>query len=310
MQTRSRTLYYRRASWINQNPPSLQDVLDEAHAHLSTTSERTFSYQEGKTVGLAWKQKRNSHALGHLAYFVPDQPTSLVPIPSGHASDDTDEHPPPPGTNFLEGDIFYLVRDDQVLLCPSETREAALSAYFESLVDRRLGRSLAAAMSLEPVAQYDKVRLLEQEGVKKLRLKASLYEASVDHLERTTVRKTLLGTFTDTLRDLFRGDEELQDIEAKENLMVRLEISFDSRKRGGRLGKRRIEEIADKVVRDGEKEGFSIVTGTGKILTPEEIRLSKQAYIRAHGRSVDRDDAWRKLEEYYRDLARAGALVQ
>jgi hypothetical protein len=106
------------------------------------------------------------------------------------------------------------------------------------------------------------------------------------------------------------NDQSLQEIQEAENLTVRLEISFDARKKGGEVGRKRIEKTADKLIADDEEQGFKIVTGSGKTLSATQIRVSEKTVLPAHGKSVIRTAAWSKLSEYLQELKASGILEQ
>ena len=306
---KSRTLFYRRACWkpgVPEARAGFQTLVASAHKKRGSTEKRTFDYVEAsKIVGIRWDE-RNDFFLGHVAHFVPDQPTSLVPLPSTKKVDQTSEYPPPKGTNYLDGDLMFLVHEDHVVICTSGTTEAVLGGYLETLA-REVGiPSLAARVSLEPVAEVDVVNLLRDEGVKRIFLDSSLYEATLDYEERT-IRRRIFKKLSDEYLALFAEDEDLSEISEKENVSVRLEIRFDTRK-GDKIGRRRIEDTAKRIIDESEDEGFSIVTGSGKTIRPSEIRLSKQVKLKPSGNSVDVDDAWEKMMEYYADLQASGAL--
>lgn len=162
-----RTLTYRRAIWTSRTANrKLEDYVRLIHQRLKTTETRTFEYSEGQIQGLAW-QPRNGLVLVHVAQYVPRGSTSLVPLPSTEPASDTRELAPPGNTNFLRGDIMFLVAGDHLLMCPSGAREAVIGAYLESASEKLDLGSWAAQCSLEPVADISKIRLIRTEGVKK-----------------------------------------------------------------------------------------------------------------------------------------------
>lgn len=308
MDLKQRTLFYRRAHWSRRTDNPLESLLSTIHNRYRSTKSRTFDYHGGKLQGLSWTEKHNVW-LGHVAYYLPGQTASLVEEPSNRERGKTSEYPPPEGTDYLEGDLLFLVSDNHVILCPSGIREASLNAYLTEIIRKHLGQPDFAGMMLEPIANINKVRTIQKSGVKSILLEATAYEASMLHSERKTIRKTLMGNIAETLASLFEGDESLESIHEKENLAVRLEISFDQRRKGGEIGKERIGQVAQSILEEGESEGFTIITGDGHAITAEEIRLSKRVKIKAFGRTVDRDEAWDELLNYFYDLRSSGGLT-
>ncbi len=257
-------------------------------------------------------QQGNNGLFFHLASYTPHQPTSLVPFPSRAKSKETSPEPPPDKHNYMEGDIFFMISGNHIVLCPSGARESVALSYINHALRKSGKEKHITRFSIEPVAKIDKVKLLQQEGVKKVALNASLYEASVEYTERKTTKMNLLNGVAEEVLALFAKDnnQELQSISDMENLSVKLELSFDSRKKGGAVGRERLEKTANMLISDDEDQGFSIVTGSGKRLTADEIRISDKVKLAPHGNSVFRSSARDALEQYLVDLNDSGMLEQ
>ena len=302
-----RTLFYRRVIWFEDAKRNLQSFVDTAHKKLNTTQSRTFKHNDVEIQGLSIQSGKHGSFI-HIAAYVPDQSTSLVPTPSKAKSKQTDTEDPPDNYNFMEGDVFIYIVKNNLIICPSGARETVAFSYLQKLLHYGGHSNIAGDFEVEAVANIDKVKLLKKEGVKKIKLNSSLFEASVDYMERKTAKMTMLNSVAKEFMDIFAKDrnKDLQSIEDLENLSVKVEISFDSRKKGGKLGRERIEKAAGKLV--NEDEGFSIVTGDGKTLTPEEVRISQKIKLTSHGNSVFRTDVLSSAEGYYEELKEAGVL--
>ena len=310
--TKTRTIFYRRVAWVDGKANnSLEKHLKKAHDSLQTTHERTFPHADGEVQGLI-VEPRNEGLFFHLALYTPHQPTSLVPFPSKAKSKETTPKSPPDEHNYMDGDIFFIVSKNHIVLCPSGARESVAISYINHALRKGGMDNLITKFSIEPVAQIDKVKLIQQEGVKKVALNASLYEASVEYSERKTTKMNILNGVAEEILALFAKDNnlELQNIGDMENLSVKLEISFDSRKKGGELGRQRLDKTASMLINDDEDQGFSIITGSGKKLTADEIRISDKFKLSPHGNSVFRADAKEALITYLADLKESGMLEQ
>lgn len=309
--SKSRTLFYRRVDWVNGKGDSLEKYLSKAHNSLNTTSDRTFQHSDGEIQGLAI-QHGDSGILVHLAFYTPKQHSSLVPVPSKAKSKNTSSIAPPEKHNYLDGDIFFLVKGNHIVLCPSGARESVALSYINQVLRKQAPENVVTRYSIEPVAKIDKVKLLQQEGVKKIALNSSLYEATMAYTERTTTKMSLLNSVAEEFLGLFKkdSDKELQNLGEMENLSVKLEISFDSRKKDGELGRQRLQETANMLISDEEDQGFTIITGGDNRLTADEIRISDKVSLTPHGNSVSRQSAFEALKIYMQDLYEAGVLEQ
>ena len=306
---KQRTLYYRRAVWTGRRQ-NLQKYLIDAHKHRGTTKQRTFQYGDGEIEGINWKQSNNSF-LFHITEYVPHQPTSLVPFPSAAKTDKTSEFSPPSSNHFLEGDIFCFLKNNHLLLCPSGAREAVAESYIQYMLRADGNGALLTSFEITPIIDLDRYRYIRQHGVKRIELNSSLYEATVDYEERRNIRQTLLKEFSDSFISLFKNDpkSELRDITDKENLSVKLIISYDKRGHGD-VGWQRMIKAGSQLARSDEDEGFKIVTGDDQAFSADEIRIKEKVKINSFGKSIDRESAWEALEEYYEQLRSTGALQQ
>lgn len=309
--TKNRTLFYRRVVWYDEHPKDLESLLMSAHQILTTTEKRTFSHNDVEIQGMKIKHDDKVGFFCHVASYIPGQQTSLIPAPSAVKENDPLPQSPPIKHNFMEGDIFFLVNGDHIVLCPSGVRETIAVTYISNILQNSVNEGMVPRYSIEPIADINKIKLLHQEGVKSIVMDSSLYDASLQYMERKTFKETLLAKMAKEFLALFSADndKELREIDKKENLTVRLEISYDSRKKGGAIGKKRIESAANKLIND-EDDGFSIITGTGKRITSDEVRLSEKEQIKIHGKSISRADAWGKLDEYLHSLKTMGMLEQ
>ena len=308
--TKNRTLFYRRIIWHDSPRRKLEDILIKAHEILTTTKQRTFPYHEAEIQGMKIKHDKDNCFHCHVASYIPGQSTSLVPRPSIEKENNTRVQEPPRNEDFMEGDVFFLVDGDHIIICPSGVRESIASAYISNVIQNAFPDGSIPFYSIEAIADVNKVHLIQQEGVRKIILSSSLYEASYDYMERKTVKQTLLSTAAREILALFSddSDKKLTEADDKENLTVRLEISYDSRKKGGNIGKKRIESTANKIIHDDDVDGTSIITNTGKRMTPDEVRISEKVQIKIHGNSISRTDAWEKLDQYLFELMDSGLL--
>lgn len=304
---RQRTIYYRRVQWFSAGNHNLQKYIDRGYSHLHTTALRVFDYHEGQLQGINYRQSDNSAAsLLHVTYYVPKQPTSLVPDPASVKASETIEKNPPPKHSYMDGDVFLLIKDNDVILCSSGAREGAAKHYLSEI----LGKSgVDESFELEQVANVDKLELLQKEGVKRIRLGASVFRASLDRVQRHTKTTELMGKVADEIMSIFgRVDmNNMDELKSYDNLRVKLEISFDERKKGGELAAASLAAAGCSMI-DSEDKGFTIETRKGNQLTSEDIKVSKKVVLNEHGNSVSCQHAWQEMQEYYTELDNAGVL--
>ncbi|MEW5894454.1 MAG: hypothetical protein AB1650_01665 [Candidatus Omnitrophota bacterium] len=304
MDTKKKTLFYRRAIWQNKHE-SLQRLLAEAHHQYGTTAQRSFIYSDGEIQG-AYIKIDNASIFCQVTYYVPKQLAALIPIPSETTFNDVTTIAPPKNNNYMEGEIFFMVNNNDLVLCPSGVRESVAIEYIKEILKRSYRDDIDLFYSIEPVADFDKYRLLQREGVKKISLNAALYEASVNYSDRHSAKKMFFNDITNDIRSLFLkdSDEDLRHIDQKENISLKLELSFDSRKKGGQVGKKRMLGLSKKLM--DQDNGFSITTAKGNVITAEDMRLKMKVEIPVQGKSLSREAVFNCLGHYYKELTRTG----
>lgn len=307
--TKQKTLYYRRAAWLAPVQDTLEGLLRAASERLTTTADRTFNYIDGEMQGMTIEAASRGLLL-HVALYVPNQSRSTVPNPSRRRSSNANTEPPPEQHSFMDGDIFFLVNGNHIVLCPSGAREAVAIEYMESMLKTSGLADLVNQYKVVATADANMLALIHREGVKKINFDATLYDATMKYNERKTTQNTFLNTMKDEFFSLLSSDADRSDAESDmENLSVAVELKNDRRARRGRLASGPLDSIARSVIED-EDEGFKIVTGSGKELTRQSLRVRKRVTLPVHGSSVFRSSAFQELENYFRELESSGMLQQ
>src|SRR5947207_1470496 len=134
LETRQRKMYYRRTAWLN-NQNNLEALLVDAHKHLPHTEDRTFDHSEGSIEGL-YVEERSGGLFFHVGYFIPKQAASLISLPSKTKTEKATIQHPPATKNYLQGDIFFLVKADHLVLCPNGLREQAAITYIKEVLNK------------------------------------------------------------------------------------------------------------------------------------------------------------------------------
>ena len=305
IETKQRSLFYRRVTWINGVNNNLEQLMTQAHTMLLTTEKRTFEYNEGQIQGLSI-ESRPTGFFCHVGYCIPSQPASLIPIPSQNKMQDTSVQEPPPKHDFLQGDIFFVIKDNHIILCPSNLNEHAAIDYIKQVLEKTGKEYLLREFSIDSVIHANKLKILNDEGVKKVSLNTAIYTATHDYVARKSVKESMISGVRHVLEEFLCESDESQEVKNKENLSVKLEISFDSRKKG-EICKKKLEALAEKSINE---EGFTIITRKDKKMTYDEIRISTKAILAVEGSSVSKEAAWNDMEAYFKKLKSTGMLEQ
>lgn len=308
---KQRTLFYRRAVWNEKTSMNLEEHLKKVHRKLTSTSLRTFKYHEFEIQCLKVENKP-AGMFFHVASYIPEQPASLVPAASSSESVDTETQMPPAKRNYMEGDIFFMVSGNDLILLPSGARESIALAYI-SLSLGSGGTDINLKYDIEAIADINKVKMIQNEGVKKIALNTSIYDATLKHEEMKSHRHTSKSFYDGAAQfifKLFKEDHNIEDMKEMENLSVRIELSYNSRKKGFDVGSDYLQNTAKELIKDEDSEGFSIITNKGNKLDENQIRISSKMKFKTYGKSIYRKEAFDFMQQYLKDLKDKGVLDQ
>lgn len=319
-QVKSKDLFYRRAVWA-KNKINLEGLIVDAHNILKTRGERSFALDSGSTLVGARIESNEYGVFLQIASYTPNQATSTIDKQLSVPSATIEAESAPEGKDFLDGDIFIMVKDNHVLLCPSGLRESKATIYFKRILKKVNPSIEIENLELSKVADANKISMIKKEGVNELRLSSTLYHASVIQMEKSIKQTSgFLGGVSNHFNRIFSKDPTLKEISDLENLDVEITVRFDGaegRKKHqpkgfGEHGRERLLKTAEILLNEDadEEEGFVIVTGKNNKITSGQIRVSERASIRTYGKSLSHQDAWLALHNYHLKLKGTGVLSQ
>ena len=175
MQKKKRIFHYFRAFWPESSTTfgeALKDLLDEMGS-LDNSRRRS---EEGMSARVIhWVAGGDGRVSLHVGSWVKGEAASTIPQRSSSSGRKSlVSHPPPSGSEYLQGDAMVLVVDDHCLLMPSGFRISLLVRYLRSLLATTgLDEQESAnwpAPQLVPIARESAVRQLQKEGAKRLHL--------------------------------------------------------------------------------------------------------------------------------------------
>jgi hypothetical protein len=314
---REKKFYYRRASWGSESKmKALANLIEDAHTNYKTAGERTFKAQGGGEFQCArWKKDTNSDILIHLALYYPGQPTSTISKSKDESSSNVEIHSAPESKEFLEGDIFALIRNNHIVLCCSAVREKYLDLYLRKILNKN--KIDTSKFYVDKVAKASKIKLIKDEGVKEIVLKTSLYKATIDEFEEDRVQN-VMGQVRSQIERIFAKDPELKEIRENENINLQISLKYNGKEamrnkkdpEFGIIGKKRLVEASQLLISDTDDDGFVIITGSGNEISSDDIRVAETFYVATLGKSLDYIDAWGKLSEYANQLEASGVFSQ
>jgi hypothetical protein len=306
----NKTLTYRRAIFIVNGTGPLEQLLIQAHAVRPNIEHRCIEDPYHMVLECRdYKYKPGSGVFLHIAAFTPGEKASVAPRVQGVPRGLLQTTPPPDNTEFVDGDASVFVSGDHVIICSSSLHEKQAERYMVRIIELAGLSPQSYQFSITKIANADKVKMIQKQGVKCIRLDSCLYSATMDYVERTTIQKKLGAGIAEQLIALFKKDEDDTVLDGAENLNIRLSLSFDSRRKGAKFSRDKLEDMAQQLV-DENEDGFSIETMSGESIKSDDVVLKKKVMLSKNGKSVHSEDTWAELESYYHELKMSGFLEQ
>jgi hypothetical protein len=305
---RDKTVSYRRALWLNENPETINlgMCISLMAAKLTVVSDRIVRRgdQELKLVGFL-AQPDKGHFL-HITIETPGDSASIVPTASPTAEEvEVDTLPPPNHAEFMDGDAFVYVRGNDVCVCMTGCTDSTIRYFLAELFKKAHIRKDADQFDLVKVADLNRVSMIHSIGVKEISLKGTIYEASAHYLKRKGKPSGLLSE----LAKVFKADLGAANDVNADALNVAIVFTLDGRRKGVTIGEKRMKQFAEMTLKHAETDDeFIIELMDGQRITPGEIYVKTSVVIDSHGKSVLKSKAWGELRAFYTKLSDSGAL--
>lgn len=288
-------LLYLRASFshLESNATTtLEAYLQAAYLALPLVRNRVVEF-----AGQAWTGTFYRRAVSGFSFqFSAATPgESATTVPTGNLdveSVELDTTAPPAGREFSDGDIICCVSGDHIFACMSSLRDNKIQSYLLALFSAASLDERAMSLRVDKPADFDKIRLIQAAGVKSIRLNASLGDAEFSRLDDLRGENILRKV----VRSLVVQDRTLVEAARDAGGRFKLELSMDRKGGGIDPSTKWIDAVATEAL-DGV-DSYRIETQDGKVITPEEITISKVERFEPFGKSVFISEALTKLEAF------------
>jgi hypothetical protein len=311
---KEKVLTYRRAIWVRdeKTPPihsTLCGFIKQASNKLKDVAARTLARDNGQAIKLAiMKPDKEGGVYLHIVADTPGESASVVPKVKGAATEiKLGTAAPPPDTDFLDGDAFVYVRNDDVCLCGTAVHDATVGNFLRAFL-RKAGLGVRASQfDLEKVANINKIKLMQSQGVKQIEFRSTLFKATADYHRRHAQPQGILGALGKQFKTVLGNVYDVNN----DALRVELILKTDRRRKGITVGEKEIKTLAiDTLNNQEDDDEFVIVTKSDQRIGPKEIHMRSKVLIESNGKTVERDKAWDELIGFYNTLDKAGALEE
>lgn len=218
---------------------------------------------------------------------------------------------PPGGQTFVTKEAFLHIRQHDLLFCGNGMRIENVETYFNSLNNKLRSNNEELPylnLSLRPVVNCDKLKLINQHGVRYIAINASAYELSLRDINKNTGRQSWIQKGINRIGEIMSKDIAEEDCNAKEELQVNISLKLNGNTRASAVAHETILKEAQDIIESSstrDSHDFEIITQKGEVIKSSEVKISKQhVRIQRLGQSngLLPYDAYQKLQEYYLEL--------
>lgn len=296
MEKLNKKMEYRRVRWSEQSEQNLEKLLRKAWEALPKHMDRNVmkgSGGEQATIGMRSKDKNGLGFAIHCGRYKDKQSASIISMKS-QPEVEIDELPPGEEKNFLSSDFAALVKENDVITISAGKGASHLRNFLAGLFknadidEQHLSFEL---VRVPPPNILDKIRRV---GVKKLKLNASIREATRSRLEDGG------GILSRGIPQFLRAT--LTHQKADEYGKSTLSIGIDAKK-----GKVEFKEEALKSMIDGtEVEDFSFLLNDDTEIKTSEMIIKESVNLNRVGQSFEFSQAAEKMASYMEELKDMG----
>ena len=287
-------LLYLSAKYPEGYTSNLEDDLIQAYTNLPNIEHRVIELSDKTYTGLFYEKTHSGFAL-QFATSVPGEPASILPsrdnlsTPSAEMS----TTPPPHGNDFSDGDAICLVSGNHVFTCLSKAVYTSITTYLRKIF-MLAEMEKAAEVEVVKMANYDKIRLIEQKRIKSIQADVFLAHYEYDRLSRSDKE----GIGRKLAHAFWASDRSHAEAAARANMKMR--VKFSGKKAEMGEDTTWLSDMGKTVIECDDAYRIELFDGT--VITPDDIRVSKTVRMEPNGKSVFVHDAIQKLTEFKESL--------
>lgn len=246
----------------------------------------------------------------------PNEEMSTLGIGNESVSDSDVAEPPPRTRAFKHSDAYALIEGNELLVVvDGGFRVATVEAYLRLLLQKDRASPATAPFQLSKAANLEKERVLDQEGIKEMRLEGSFYAATRE-LDRRQVNGLAGGWkhFANSVKTLFEQEVDEHQRQILAERWADLNMTTIIKAEGGSRAEEVVLESIEAVGRDLLEEvpdgvEVTVITTRNTEINSNDLVLVKNISLRRRANKNDlaTDEVWRKLGEYRDELRSKGA---
>lgn len=289
-----KTVHYVRATYNKNTAPSkpLEQLVRSAMSKLGSMAQTEIAMGSLGVVGIRHRDTGAEQPLClAIGAGVPGEKMTTMGLKVTAATDQDHATQAPANRAFKLSDAFLLLdQNDLLLVTEGSFRVATVAAYLRELISKASMKAGDVAFELRKVTNQNKKQVLEDEGIKELRLNTTMYRATqvLDEQENgSTTVSSHLKAFVGTLKDLFAEDVSESQREVLASHWGEVQVSTVIKADGGSRAESIVLEAMKSVgedVLDEEDDSIDVTVITkkgtpirlGEVTPTKKVRLLRR----------------------------------
>lgn len=311
-----KTINYVRATYNKNTAPSkpLEQLVRSAMNKLGSMAQTEIAMSTLGVVGVRHRDTAGDKPLClAIGAGVPGEKMTTMGLKVASAIDQDHAAQAPANRAFKLSDAFVLLdQNDLLVITEGSFRVATVAVYLRELISKAAMKSGDVSFELRKVTNQNKKQVLEDEGIKELRLNTTMYRATqvLDTNDRgATTVSSHLKAFVGTLKDLFAEDVEEAQREMLASHWEEVQVSTVIKAEGGSRAEAIVLEAMksvgeDVMDEDDDSIDVTVITKKGTPIRLGEVTPTKKARLlrRDGANDLINTEVYKELFEYRDEL--------
>ncbi|MNJ32179.1 hypothetical protein D3C77_268370 [compost metagenome] len=269
----NKVIHYVRAIYNAGTAPkkNFEQLVRQAMNKLGRMDETDIGMATLGTVSIRHRETTTgTPLLLAIGAGVPGEQMSTIGIKIATLHDSDQSTSPPINRAFKHADAFVLIDENDVLLITDGPfRNNTVATYLRELFSKADLKSETAAFEFRRVTNRDTQEVLDREGIKELRLKTTMYQASnvLDPRGSNSSVKGKLKSFVGAMRNAFSEDVDDNQLEQLSGHWGEMQVNTVISAKGGSRAEEIVLEVMQSVGKDvleEDEEGVDVTVVTQK----------------------------------------------
>jgi hypothetical protein len=306
MDTTERFLFYRRVEFPAEVDMTMEQIIRDLYNRLPEDEQRVVTTRKGRVYQST--QLTKAPKSGVIFQIIATQPGAEASIVTRGQERQAvlDTMKPKEESEFWDGDMHILCRGNHLIFCAISLHENSFTNYICSLLQKIGNPKGRDFFHVKPIANVNKARIVADEGVKEVRLRSALYDATHEAIKVKPKLKDTFYHIREAVRSVVSSDKSMSSIIKAEDMMSEIVIRPDGRKKDITAARRAAQLIADDIVNDQDAPEYIIITGENTFIKSTEISVKKLVSFKLHGETIDANEARLEMISYLSELNNRG----